>query len=227
MKKQEWGWDGDLGQNGNERLCQSMATHSSVLAWRILWTEEPGGLLSMGSHRVGHDWSDLAAAAAANPECKSRGVAGISGWFKHPTSKQKLPSKRGLKLWMEIWGIFWILEKERFEAKEHKHLSKKCYCQNFKKFLYILITTKKKHVSFFFFKLIYFYWRIIALQNFLVFCQTSIWISHTYTTHPPRFWNSLPSPHLSHPSRLIESPCLSFLLQEEMHSKLQLDGGWW
>ena len=30
-----------------------MATHSSVLAWRILWTEEPGGLLSMGSHRVG------------------------------------------------------------------------------------------------------------------------------------------------------------------------------
>ena len=42
-----------------------MATHSSVLAWRIPWTEEPGGLLSMGSHRVGHDWSDLAAAAAA------------------------------------------------------------------------------------------------------------------------------------------------------------------
>ena len=31
------------------------ATHSSILAWRILWTEEPGGLLSMGSHRVGHD----------------------------------------------------------------------------------------------------------------------------------------------------------------------------
>ena len=41
-----------------------MATHSSVLAWRIPGTEEPGGLLSVGSHRVGHDWSDLAAAAA-------------------------------------------------------------------------------------------------------------------------------------------------------------------
>ena len=40
-----------------------MATHSSVLAWRIPWTEEPGGLLSMGSHRVGHDWNDLAVAA--------------------------------------------------------------------------------------------------------------------------------------------------------------------
>ena len=42
-----------------------MAPHSSTLAWKIPWTEEPGGLPSMGSHRVGHDWSDLAAAAAA------------------------------------------------------------------------------------------------------------------------------------------------------------------
>ena len=41
-----------------------MATHSSVLAWRIPGTGEPGGLTSMGSHRVGHNWSDLAAAAA-------------------------------------------------------------------------------------------------------------------------------------------------------------------
>ena len=41
-----------------------MATHSSVLAWRIPWTAEPGGLSSMGSHRVRHNWSDLAAAAA-------------------------------------------------------------------------------------------------------------------------------------------------------------------
>ena len=43
-------------------LETEMATHSSVLAWRILGTGEPGGLPSMGSHRVGHDWSDLAAA---------------------------------------------------------------------------------------------------------------------------------------------------------------------
>ena len=40
------------------------ATHSSVLAWRIPGMEEPGGLPSMGSHRVGHDRGDLAAAAA-------------------------------------------------------------------------------------------------------------------------------------------------------------------
>ena len=42
-----------------------MAPHSSTLAWKIPWMEEPGGLSSMGSHRVGHDWRDLAAAAAA------------------------------------------------------------------------------------------------------------------------------------------------------------------
>ena len=45
-------------------LEKEMATHSSVLAWRIPGMGQPGGLLSMGSHRVGHDWNDLAAAAA-------------------------------------------------------------------------------------------------------------------------------------------------------------------
>ena len=46
-------------------LEKEMATHSGVLAWRIPGMGEPGGLPSMGSHRVRHDWSDLAAAAAA------------------------------------------------------------------------------------------------------------------------------------------------------------------
>ena len=44
-------------------LEKEMATHSSILGWRIPGTGEPGGLPSLGSHRVGHDWSDLAAAA--------------------------------------------------------------------------------------------------------------------------------------------------------------------
>ena len=47
-------------------LEKEMATHSSVLGWRIPGTGEPGGLPSMGSHRVGHDWSNLAATAAAS-----------------------------------------------------------------------------------------------------------------------------------------------------------------
>ena len=46
-------------------LEKEMATHSSILAWRIPGTEEPSGLPSVVSHRVRHDWSDLAAAAAA------------------------------------------------------------------------------------------------------------------------------------------------------------------
>ena len=45
-------------------LEKEMATHSSVLAWRIPGAGEPGGLPSMGSHRVGHDLSDLAVAVA-------------------------------------------------------------------------------------------------------------------------------------------------------------------
>ena len=44
---------------------KEMATHSSVLAWRIPGTGEPGGLPSLGLHRVGHNWSDLAAGAEA------------------------------------------------------------------------------------------------------------------------------------------------------------------
>ena len=48
-------------------LEKEMATHSSGLAWRIPGMGEPGVLPFMGSHRVGHDWSDLAAAAAASP----------------------------------------------------------------------------------------------------------------------------------------------------------------
>ena len=51
-------------------LEKEMATRFSVLAWRIPGTVEPDGLLSMGSHRVGHDWSNLA--AAAEPRCELR-----------------------------------------------------------------------------------------------------------------------------------------------------------
>ena len=53
-------------------LEKEMATHSSVLVWRIPGTGEPGELPSMGSHRVGHDWSDLAAAAVLNTGLASR-----------------------------------------------------------------------------------------------------------------------------------------------------------
>ena len=48
---QSLGWE--------DPLEKGMAAHSIILAWRIPWTEEPGGLQSMGSQRVGHNWATL------------------------------------------------------------------------------------------------------------------------------------------------------------------------
>ena len=62
-----WTWLSDFPFTFHfHALEKEMATHSSVLSWRIPGTGEPGGLPSMGSHRVGHDWSDLAAAAVSD-----------------------------------------------------------------------------------------------------------------------------------------------------------------
>ena len=52
--QQTWVWS--LGQE--DPLEKEMATHPTILAWRTPWTEEPGGLQSMGSQRVGHNWND-------------------------------------------------------------------------------------------------------------------------------------------------------------------------
>ena len=48
-------WVGSLGWE--DHLDEGMTTHSNILAWRIPWTEEPGGPQAMGSQRVGHDWA--------------------------------------------------------------------------------------------------------------------------------------------------------------------------
>ena len=64
MGSQRVGHDWATGLNWTElnwigTMEKEMATHSSVLAWRIPWMEKPGRLQSMGLHRVGHDWSNL------------------------------------------------------------------------------------------------------------------------------------------------------------------------
>ena len=61
-------------------LENEMASHSSVLAWRIPGTGEPGGLPSVGSHRIGHDWSDL---AAATVDLKPKSDWEAMPWKKH------------------------------------------------------------------------------------------------------------------------------------------------
>ena len=71
-----------------------MATHSSVLAWRIPGTGEPAGLPSLGSHRVGHDWSNLAAAAAAHFVLWSRQL--FFCW-------QSRTKKKPFRGWIDLW----------------------------------------------------------------------------------------------------------------------------
>ena len=58
MQEMQETWVRSLGQE--DPLEKEMATHSSILAWKIPWTEEPSGLQSTGSQRVGHNSSDLA-----------------------------------------------------------------------------------------------------------------------------------------------------------------------
>ena len=75
-----------------------MATHSSVLAWRIQGTGEPGGLPSMGSHRVGHDGSDLAAAAAPEqtPSPSNTREDSTHGHHHMVNTEIRLITRRGL-----------------------------------------------------------------------------------------------------------------------------------
>ena len=72
-------------------LEKEMAIHSSTLAWRILWTEEPGGLQSIGSHRVRHNWSDLACMHALEKEMATH--SSILAWrIPGPGEPGGLPS---------------------------------------------------------------------------------------------------------------------------------------
>ena len=68
-----------------------MATHSSILAWRIPGTGKPSGLWSMGSHRVGHDWSDLATAAEISKVEKPTKI-GIKWVLNHTETEKESPT---------------------------------------------------------------------------------------------------------------------------------------
>ena len=94
-------------------LEKEMATHSSVLAWRIPGTGEPGGLLSMGSHRVEHDWSDLAAAAA------DVNRSNVCCWRDVPFKGTCAGSQReALRQWQRSWGRRLDIRKGGIEPQE-------------------------------------------------------------------------------------------------------------
>ena len=91
-------------------IGEEMATHSSVLAWKIPGTGEPDGLPSMRSHRVGHDWSDLAVEICS---CSLREEV----WAWHRDHK---PEKNNLILYEVPLGtvvLFWVGSR-RFEVRK-------------------------------------------------------------------------------------------------------------
>ena len=91
---QSLGWE--------DSLEKGMATHSSILVWRIPWTEEPGGVQSMGSQRAGHDWATKTFTFNNNRVCYLRST------YYVPVAKQST--------FMYIFLI--ILTKSYFTAKE-------------------------------------------------------------------------------------------------------------
>ena len=103
---------------------KEMATHSSILTWKIPGTGEPGGLPSMGSHRVGHDWSDLAAAAAAYA---SKVMLKILQARLQQNVNREVPDvqagfRKGRGTRDEIANSCWIIEKAREFQKKHLFL---------------------------------------------------------------------------------------------------------
>ena len=75
---------------------KAMAPHSSTLAWKIPWMGEPGGLPSMGSHRVGHNWSNLACMHALEKEMATHSsvLAWRLPWMGEPGGLQPMGSRK-------------------------------------------------------------------------------------------------------------------------------------
>ena len=94
-------------------LEKEMATHSSVLAWRIPGTGEPGGLPSMGSHRVGHDWSDLAAAAHDRKVMLKIIQARLQQHVSQELPDVQAGFRKGRGTSAQTAKIHWIIEKAR------------------------------------------------------------------------------------------------------------------
>ena len=102
-------------------LEKEMATHSSILAWRVPGTGEPGGLPSMGSHRIGHDWSDLAAAAAAAARASKVTLKVLQARLQQyvncelPDVQAAFREGRGTR--DQITNIHWIIKKQEYSRK--------------------------------------------------------------------------------------------------------------
>ena len=150
-------------------LEKEMATHSSVLAWRIPGTGEPGGLPSLGSHRIGHDWHELAAAAAD--------VLLVLSWFFYdPTDVGNLIcgfsafSKSSLNIWK--FSVH-ILLKPCLEDFEHYFASMwdECNCAVVWKFFGIVFLRIRMKTDLF-----QVLWPLLSFANLVAY-----WAQHFYS----------------------------------------------
>ena len=187
-----------------------MATHSSVLAGRIPGTGEPGRLLSMRSHRVWHNWSDLAAAAASVRSIPLLSfIVPIFAWNIPLVSLIFLKSSLvfPILLFSSI-SLHWSLRKA--------FLSPSILWNSAFRWIYLSFSPLPfffpLDLSFIFFPFIFISWRLITLQYCSGFCHTLTWISHGFTCiphpDPPSHLPLYPVP-LGLPSAPGPSTCLT------------------
>ena len=140
-----------LGQEAP--LEEGMATHSSILAWRIPWTEKPGRLQSTGLQRVRHDWSDLACMRALTL------LVGFNSKLK--PSKSRFSALWSLYLWWPNTWEFWVAHSVQFShsvVPDSEELKGKCEYLHIHSKMYI-----------FDIHLIYNFWIVTTLCSWLPF----------------------------------------------------------
>ena len=98
-----------------EPLEKEMAAHSSVLAWRVLWTGEPGGMPSIMLHRVRHGWSDLECMRTLEKEMATHSSALVwkIPWVEEPGSLQSVGSQRAGHDWATSLKLFTFMHWRR------------------------------------------------------------------------------------------------------------------
>ena len=111
--RETWVWS--LGRE--DSLEEGLTTYSSILAWRIPWTEEPGGLQSMGLQRVGNDWATFThltlGSSGKEPSCQSRRC---KRW-EFESLGQKDPPEEGMATHSSIaWRIPWTEESDKLQS---------------------------------------------------------------------------------------------------------------
>ena len=102
---------------GEDPLEKEMATQSNILAWRIPWTEEPGGLQSTGSQTVGHDWATSLSLSHTSKVMLKILQARLQQYVNHELSDVQAGFRKGRGARDQIASIHWIIQKQESSRK--------------------------------------------------------------------------------------------------------------